>query len=656
MKIKTGILLLMLVLLTNHSFSQQNNHFPPEVTAEELELSFWDIPYLNEAYIAANPMVRNDGIAVGELDLDENTKDKIVKLAQEIADSTYGKYDSFLIAQKGRLLFESYFNRGRINLPHFQASATKSYTSLAIGRAIKLGYLTMADLDKPLVSFLKDLDETKFVEGVEKITLHQALTMRSGLRFTDEEMSDFRNNSEKFKGLDQIQAFLELSDVISTDSQTYKYRGNDPIMVMQVLDAVVPGSAKDFIKNELFDKLGIQNYSWRNDLSGLPTADSSASITARDMLKLGTLVKNKGQWNGEQLLSKAYLEKALSAITRSNEDWQPENFFYGYLWYQTQLTYKDKNYDTNIAWGAGGNRIITIEELELIIVITGHDLEDATIMDQISKTIIPAFVKNDSMPTENQYLGQKPPGRSPELFAPDIIHTEYREAAAAFSPDLKEFYFRRRGGDYEKNTLFMIQQIDNQWVETEVPPYAGEPFVSLDGKTLYIGNKYRERSDAGWGEVTSHNSIFKDIYMMRLTVSSKGTYFFDEGTRDGLGKIHYSRKINGNFEKPIALPETINAGMWNAHPFIAPDETYIIWDGERETGFGDNDLYISFKQEDGTWGNAINLGEKINTEHAEAYGSISPDGKYFFFHRSYGGDTGDIFWVDAQVVFDLREK
>lgn len=254
------------------------------------------------------------------------------------------------------------------------------------------------------------------------------------------------------------------------------------------------------------------------------------------------------------------------------------------------------------------------------------------------------------------YLGQEPPGLVPELFAPELIKNEFREAAAAFSPDAKEFYFRRRGGEYKKNTLFVIKNIDNQWVESEVPPYAGEPFVSLDGKTLFLGRKYRELTPSGWGEVKDHDSVFKDIFIMRLTVSSKETYFLDEATRSGEGNIQYSKLINGKREKPKVLPNEINAGKWVAHPYIAPDESYIIWDAEREEGYGDNDLYISFKQEDDSWGNAINLGDKINTEHAEAYGSISPDGKYFFFHRGYGGDNADIYWVDAKVIMDLRVK
>jgi len=259
---------------------------------------------------------------------------------------------------------------------------------------------------------------------------------------------------------------------------------------------------------------------------------------------------------------------------------------------------------------------------------------------------------SDSPTIERPYLGQNPPGLIPELFAPDIIRTAHREAEAAFTPDLKEFYFRRRGGEYKNNSLVVIQYKNNRWTESVVPPIAGEPFISLDGKILYLGNKYRERTNSGLSEVKSLDAPFKDIPIMRLTVSAKGTYYFDEATETGT--IRYSRLIDGKREKPLTV--NIDMGEWNAHPFIAPDESYLIWDDQRESGYGGADLYISFRLQDGSWGAAINLGAQINTEFAEAYGSVSPDGKYFFFHRGFGGDKGDIFWVDAQIIEALRPK
>ena len=391
------VLFLDTLLISGSSFAQQSVSFAPEATAAEVKLSFRDIPDLKEAFIDAAPRDRKDDIPVGELGVDGGNKAMILALAQEIADNKHGNFDSFLIAHKGKLLFESYYSRGRINLPHPQASATKAYTSLALGRAIQLGYLTMADLDKPLVSFLKDLDATKFVEGVEKITLHKALTMRSGIRISKEQREALEKNPDQIKGQGQVQAYLEHSAPITSASQSFKYKF-DPMLVMQVIEAIVPGSAKDFIKNELLDKMGITNYDWQTDVSGLPRSGSRSSMTSRDMIKWGILAMNKGKWNGDQLIPEAFVNKAIHRIVRHSDD---ENFTdkgnvsnigYGYFWWQADMKAGNKNYFSTSAQGGSGQTIILIDELDLIVVTTVHRLE-ISVLQMTAERILPAFIK-----------------------------------------------------------------------------------------------------------------------------------------------------------------------------------------------------------------------------------------------------------------------
>ncbi|WP_272149746.1 TolB family protein [Tenacibaculum aiptasiae] len=252
--------------------------------------------------------------------------------------------------------------------------------------------------------------------------------------------------------------------------------------------------------------------------------------------------------------------------------------------------------------------------------------------------------------TQDTYLGQTPPGQIPELFAPEIIKTEFRQAAGVFTPDLKEFYFRRRGGKYKSNALVVVKYEDNKWNESLVAEKAGEPFISQDGKTMHLGKRYRERTTSGWSEAKDLGEPFNNYRIMRLTSSNNKTYYFDEASESG--PLRYSRFIDGKHEDPKAI-NIEDIGDWNAHPFIAPDESYIIWDDQRT---GNADLYISFRKKDGSWGSSINLGDKINTEFAEAYGSITPDGKYFFFHRSTENNKADIFWVDAKVIMNLKPK
>ena len=391
-KIKQLAALTLMVSLNSFAHSSQ----APEASVQESKISFWDLPVLKKPFIDSTPANKNDGLKVGNLNANNKNNESILALAKQLANNELGDYDSLLIQHNGEFIFESYYKRGRVNLPHFQSSVTKGYTGLVLARAMQLGYLTMDDLNKPLVSFLKGLQPEKFVEGVEKITLHHALNMSSGLRFTDDQLTEFRENREKYSGLAQVQAFLSLSEPITEKSQTIKYQGTDPLMVMQVIDAIVPGSAEDFIKKELLDKLNINNYTWRNDHSGLPVGDNRASLTSRDMLKIGVLVLNDGKWQGEQLLSSDYLTKATSALTQTNEDWQPKSFFFGYLWYQTDITIADKSYDVNLTWGGGGNRIIVVDELDLVIVLTGHDRED-TIFSQLTNSIFPAFINNKAI-------------------------------------------------------------------------------------------------------------------------------------------------------------------------------------------------------------------------------------------------------------------
>ncbi len=372
--------------------AQENTDRAPEATEAEAELSFRDTAILESAFIDISPAAREGTVPVGELAAGSASTDSIVQLAEEIGEGQHGRYDSLLIAHEGKLVFESYYARGRINLAHPQASATKAYTSLALGRAIELGYLTMADLDKPLIDFLPDVDRTNLAQGAERLTLHMALTMQGGLSISDEKWEELQENPAQLQGQGLVQTLLEHTGPITAESQTYLYGNFNPIMVMAVIDAVVPGTAQDFLKTEILDQLGVTNYTWQDHVSGLPQAGWMVSITSRDMLKLGSVVLNDGQWNGEQFVSAEYLARATSGLVKPTQDWMPETYRYGYFWYQTPIAVDDKSYSAAFAWGGGGQRIIVVDELDLVIAITGHDGDDQ-IMDQISNIILPAFAE-----------------------------------------------------------------------------------------------------------------------------------------------------------------------------------------------------------------------------------------------------------------------
>ena len=259
----------------------------------------------------------------------------------------------------------------------------------------------------------------------------------------------------------------------------------------------------------------------------------------------------------------------------------------------------------------------------------------------------------------SHFLGLQPPGSTPEPFATGIVSTNFWEYGGGLSPDMQEFYVLKERGQDGEMEFVVFRNENGQIVEETISARVGQPFISPDGKTMHLGRRYKVRSDDGWSEIKELGAPFDEYRIMRLTASSSGTYYFDEVGNDGDGRIRFSRLVDGVREEPQLASAAVNNGTWLAHPFIAPDESYILWDGRKEDGYGSSDIYVSFRQEDGSWGEAINLGDRINTDLWEASASVTPDGEYLFFNRNSSADdydNVDIYWVDASVLDELKPK
>ena len=114
--------------------------------------------------------------------------------------------------------------------------------------------------------------------------------------------------------------------------------------------------------------------------------------------------------------------------------------------------------------------------------------------------------------------------------------------------------------------------------------------------------------------------------------------------------IYYSKFMDGEFQQAVSLGDSINTPDYEADVFVDPEETYIIFCATRPDGLGRGDLYISFKNTDGTWTKSVNMGEPINTENHELCPFVTLDGKYLL----YTSDQ-DIYWVDAKIMDGFRK-
>ncbi len=263
-----------------------------------------------------------------------------------------------------------------------------------------------------------------------------------------------------------------------------------------------------------------------------------------------------------------------------------------------------------------------------------------------------------SSSTENLYFGYKPPGLTPEIFVPRKETSKEWKLGNANAVDMKEFYFTYTGDNPFEDPVVVYRNEGNYY---RVNKYSFKHNPS-DNNILYSRWNYIERTDTGWSKIKSLGPMFdrEDWGIMVMSVSSKGTFVFDDYKSNDV--IRMSRIVNGKREEPKLLGDHINTGKWTAHPFIAPDESFLIWGSEREEGYGMSDNYISFRQEDGSWGAAINMGDKINSELVENGASLTLDGKYLHFGRSEEKVKEDgstywettKYWVDAKIIETLK--
>ncbi|UCD36951.1 MAG: PD40 domain-containing protein [Fidelibacterota bacterium] len=284
----------------------------------------------------------------------------------------------------------------------------------------------------------------------------------------------------------------------------------------------------------------------------------------------------------------------------------------------------------------------------------------------------------DDFPTlKGLYFGLQPPGMTPEVFAPGIISTDAHEGCSSFSGEGRLFLFARAGSTLDG--ILMMQQIDGVWSRPELAPFSAGEYdwdfmLAPDSRTVFVSSgrpisedglpekEYRiwisEQLEEGWSESQllpyPVNSGQHDSYP---SVTEEGTlYFFSNRTGGfGEGDIYRSGKINGQYLEVENLGVPINTEYHEVDPFIAPDESYLVFCSEKPGGFGRADIYITFRKQGGVWERPVNMGDKINSPFAEYIPSVTPDGRYFFFTSNKSGNR-EIYWVDAKVLESYKSR
>jgi Tol biopolymer transport system component len=240
-----------------------------------------------------------------------------------------------------------------------------------------------------------------------------------------------------------------------------------------------------------------------------------------------------------------------------------------------------------------------------------------------------------------------------------------------FTPDGRRFYFSI--ADSAGATIMEMRWEEGAWGDPAPASFTSgygdvDPFVSPDGNRLFYGSKAPREGDEAeddwqiwvvdwqgddWGEARpmsdAVNSGARQIYP---AVAGDGTLYFQSTRQGTLGEsdIFVSRLVDGEYAPAENVGAPVSSEFAEGDVYVAPDQSYIIFvSSDRPGGYGSGDLYISFRQDDGSWSNEQNLGSSINTDRYDYCPMMSPDGEYFFYSSG-----GDVYWVDAGFVEELR--
>ncbi len=278
------------------------------------------------------------------------------------------------------------------------------------------------------------------------------------------------------------------------------------------------------------------------------------------------------------------------------------------------------------------------------------------------------------------YLGQTLHGDTAELFAPGIIPVEgIQHCFPSFSADGREVYWMNitRDDGRPRSTIWYMRATDSGWTTPATAPFSGKyfdqyPYIGPSNRRLYFSSNrpggygkarniwYVERTDSGWGEPVNLGSPpNSDIGVTQFTMTRMGTAYFVgsmEGTQWKTG-IYRSRFTDGRYLPPEPLPASIVTQHADVYPFIAPDESYLLFGSSRPGGKNtETDLYVTFRNDDGTWTGPVAFDERINNGKTVSFACVTTDNLYLFFNRFDDDGTDKFYWIDAKIIDEYRSK
>lgn len=296
-------------------------------------------------------------------------------LITKIDNGEYRNIHGFIAWQSGEIIAEQYWNGWNGDRPHTLQSATKSITGLLFGIAIKDGFIP--NENQAVLSFFPDYKDIRHIDDHKQaLTLEDLLTMRAGMDWKEYPYTESHLAQMNRKRHEWTRFVLD-RPMQETPGQNYAYNSGATILLAGILREATRMPVQDFSARYLFESLGITSAEWWfTDNTGLPHTGGGLRLSTRDMLKIGRLVLQCGEWEGKQILDCDFANKLYrNYLSDSLPELAGYRRGYSLLWHvfphDSDSGMENPSENFIAAWGAHGQWIFVIPQHNMVVVFTG---------------------------------------------------------------------------------------------------------------------------------------------------------------------------------------------------------------------------------------------------------------------------------------------
>ncbi|WP_417458050.1 serine hydrolase domain-containing protein [Kordiimonas sp.] len=319
-----------------------------------------------------------------------HANDEVAGVAGRLTSGAYEGINGGMISVDGQLLFEAYEGGNNANKRHDIRSATKSITSLLIGKMIEEGSLSSV---KVKVSRLLPDEFAHMAKDDPRrdIRVEDILTMRTGLACNDWVPASLGQEDKMYKTKDWA-AFLLNQPLAYEIGEHFSYCTGGVVLLGRVIKKLTGMDVPAYADDKLFRPLGISDAKWERTPTGHTDTGGHLRLSLPDLHKIGLMVLNKGKAGDEQVISESWLKGSTKEHTQVYERRER----YGYLWWLNSGEVKGQPVSLIYAHGNGGNFIFIVPELKLVAAFTGKNYGKPTQfipMQILTREIIPALIE-----------------------------------------------------------------------------------------------------------------------------------------------------------------------------------------------------------------------------------------------------------------------